>query len=381
MMRRPRACRLGPGISQKGQVLVLVLIFMLVGSLVIAPLLGYMATGVKTGLVFQSKTDELYAADSGIEDGTWMIKYGNLDTLTSPAPYQAYDYADNWSDPLFNLPTQQEVNGKNVAVTIANVWVPKDTLPPDAKTQQGQAAVAAGKLIVTDSISGTSTCQIKIIYYPDSSDPELTVSTLGVWLPPGFSYVAGSSNLFNQTKAMYSSENISSYDGGQAVVWTFSPAYPFKKDSSSHFPGVITSGNNQFYASTVTFQFTSQQQSNPTAISWITTNLDVTDGGTSPYYTAWDADTKLFNIHSVAGNTQLDVYLAKNELRQLGAALNGDYRAIGNSLMVMGRSQSQIRMAYAIRLCRIAVLGERHSLRRERSRGVPLLVGVSEELQ
>lgn len=59
---------------EKGQVLVLALVLLLLGGLIIAPLLGYMSTGLKAGQVHEKKMAELYAADAGIEDAIWKIK-------------------------------------------------------------------------------------------------------------------------------------------------------------------------------------------------------------------------------------------------------------------------------------------------------------------
>ncbi|MFC1902214.1 hypothetical protein ACFLX3_04740, partial [Chloroflexota bacterium] len=49
---------------------------------------------------------------------------------------------------------------------------------------------------------------------------------------------------------------------------------------------------------------------------------------------SWDIDTRIFNVVSVAGDTEIEAYSSKCELRKMGAAIAGDYRAIGNSLMI-----------------------------------------------
>jgi hypothetical protein len=53
-------------VGQKGSILILALIFMLLGSLIIAPLLSLTATGLKTGSLYNDKSATLYAADAGI---------------------------------------------------------------------------------------------------------------------------------------------------------------------------------------------------------------------------------------------------------------------------------------------------------------------------
>ena len=59
--------------DEKGYALILVLILFLVGSLIIAPLLAFMSTGLKTGMVYERKTEELYAADAGVEYALWQV--------------------------------------------------------------------------------------------------------------------------------------------------------------------------------------------------------------------------------------------------------------------------------------------------------------------
>jgi len=60
--------------DEKGQALILALILLLIGGLIIAPLLGYMSTGLIVGQVHEKRMNELYAADAGIEDALWKIK-------------------------------------------------------------------------------------------------------------------------------------------------------------------------------------------------------------------------------------------------------------------------------------------------------------------
>jgi hypothetical protein len=86
--------------GQDGNVLTLVLIVLVVGGLVLAPLLGLMGTGVLAGQVYENKTDELYAADAGVEDAIWKIKNDAPDSY----PYE-------YPQPLV-------VNDKSVNITI-----------------------------------------------------------------------------------------------------------------------------------------------------------------------------------------------------------------------------------------------------------------------
>lgn len=61
--------------NQSGQsILVMVLVLLVLGALVMGPLLGFMSTGLKSGQMHESRLQEFYAADSGVEDGIrWII--------------------------------------------------------------------------------------------------------------------------------------------------------------------------------------------------------------------------------------------------------------------------------------------------------------------
>jgi hypothetical protein len=309
----------------EGQALPMVLIVMAVGGLIIAPLLTYTSSGLKVGQVYEEITDEFYAADGGVEDGLWQIKYDRLEDLFG-ASYEVYDYTT-----IYEYPTTYPVviNDIDVDVSIQNVWIPLGLDPPESPGYAKQL-IGAGKLIIAGNISEELTQQIKIYYYKDETDAPLVVNKIGVWLPPGFSYdETAECNL-----EVWMDANGKDYDrvitphcGGEAVVWTFLGTVLFTDlPGASEFDYPITS--------IINFKFIpSQPGRSPEALSWITTS------GVSDIPYTWDADVKVYHIESTAGGeggTIIDAYAIKSELRELGSAISGDYRAIGNSLMIEG---------------------------------------------
>lgn len=78
--------------KESGQVLILALVLLLVGSVTITPLLNYMSTGLETGQVYEGKMDELYTADAGVEDAInkTVKDYSALENLSEG---QSYSYA------------------------------------------------------------------------------------------------------------------------------------------------------------------------------------------------------------------------------------------------------------------------------------------------
>ena len=176
--------------EERGQALVLVLILLLVGGLIIAPLLDLMGTGLKVGKeVYENKMYEIYAADAGVEHALSLLKYDDL--VDRFSDYDEYDYFTQWD---YNLEDHEVgvgelVNEKSVHVTIENVWMPKDIPAPDKVT--ARQIIAEGKLIITGapSITVNSTYEIKLSYeWTCGDDLLLDVNTIGIWLPPGFEY-------------------------------------------------------------------------------------------------------------------------------------------------------------------------------------------------
>jgi predicted acyltransferase (DUF342 family) len=68
---------MAPG-DERGHALLLVLILLLVGSLVIGPLLGFVSTGLTAGPVFEERTLQLYAAGAGMTLAQWHLLHGGL---------------------------------------------------------------------------------------------------------------------------------------------------------------------------------------------------------------------------------------------------------------------------------------------------------------
>jgi len=81
--------------EEAGQAFILALIMLLLGGLIMAPLLGFMSTGLIAGQANEQRMGELYAADAGIEDAILKIMNDQV-----PAEYDLV------------------VNGKNVHVTV-----------------------------------------------------------------------------------------------------------------------------------------------------------------------------------------------------------------------------------------------------------------------
>jgi hypothetical protein len=308
--------------AEKGYALIAVLILLLLGSLLIPPLLGYMATGLKTGLVYEKKSKELYGADAGIEAGLWRIKYNYWGSELHNRNYDIYDFSTDWSYQT------EPVNGIAANITIQNVWIPyhpeRELMPP-AEPADARTKIESKKLMVFGVASanpGDNTFTIKVFFTPATSEEdELIVKSLGVWLPHGFSYIDGSGSLeqLYSWHPAYSLPDKSGHAGGQAIVWSF---------ASANFALFPTFNPGPPQGVEVSFKYSADVSgAKPTGIAWIETSGAVSD----ILPVTWDVDTRIYKITSRADNTEIEAYSAKSELRKLSAAIAGDYKAIGNS--------------------------------------------------
>ena len=73
--------------KQNGQVFIIVLIVLALGSIILAPTLNYTASSLKHQQVLETKALELYSADSGVASGLIALSSGN----TTVAPYELND--------------------------------------------------------------------------------------------------------------------------------------------------------------------------------------------------------------------------------------------------------------------------------------------------
>ena len=157
--------------GQGGNVLVMVLILLVVGSLILAPLLGLMGTGVMAGEIYENKTAELYAADAGVEDAIWQIQNDVPDS---------YPYV--YPEPLV-------INDKSVNITVL-----REDLDPTCgeKLEYEIISIVTGE----DGASTTVNAHLSVSYLDlsalldyavvsnDSIDIKPNVAVNGsVWLP------------------------------------------------------------------------------------------------------------------------------------------------------------------------------------------------------
>jgi hypothetical protein len=313
--------------DEKGQALIITLLLLVIGSIIITPTLNFMGAGIKAGRVYEQKIDEIYAADSGVEDALWHIRNDLVEDLLG-TDYDEYDY----STP-YDYPYVLDVNGKDVELTLKNIWIPKDIPDPSPPSPSEAKQIIEDEklLIIGYPSSEESTYTIKIVYNWDTGlDDDLKVETIGIWLSPGFEYDGGC------TLTGYSNQDISPYKGGQAVVWTFA-SQPLLID----FPPNTSTPTPNPLVKTFTFQYTGPKGQLPELVSsWIDTT-----GVTGITY-SWDDSIRLYKIESQAGGVQIEAYGAKTKFRKLKSTISSDYTVTGNTLLEATGSEDNNRCTF-----------------------------------
>lgn len=324
---------------QEGQVaLIVVVLLMFLTMVIMEATLGIVGTSLKTNSVYNKNTVSLYAAEAGIQDGIWNIlnkSESDLNGFFTPNTYSYYDYGTTWS---YSLPNQ--INNYDVDIQIKNLWVPliDDSNPswipsvnnlsdgvmsvPSVTTTHNIINNSGGtpntNLIVSGGVTNAPIYNLNISYTGAS---DLTINSIGVWLPQGFTYQNGTSTLHDSSGIwLYSTEQVLKCAGNEAVVWTFPSGTTFSNLLSS----MGQSGNDlqiQFHYSTTLAKL-------PQALGWIT-NVANTD---FPYSYTWNADVKVVDLVSSAGQVEIEAFTPKSETRAVGSAISGDYVAVGNSL-------------------------------------------------
>lgn len=98
--------------------LIAVLVLLVLGALVITPILLYMNTGLEAGQTHERRTDELYAADAGVDYALWHIKMGQVLTKGDPG-YPPGDDPEDYPKQVFQ--DGFPINDKDVEVTVWEV--------------------------------------------------------------------------------------------------------------------------------------------------------------------------------------------------------------------------------------------------------------------
>ncbi len=265
------AIRRGTHTGEKGEVILMTLAFMLLGFLLIVPLVSYMGTGLKAGMVNNSKTASLYSADAGVEDAMWQIKYDHLSGTfaNDDPPYDAFDYLTPcWQYTLPRVGGSPRVKRVDVEIRIDNEWMPKDIPAPTKAT--AHAIVETGKsarFLVTGGAFGTTSFNL-VLTYTAQTNENLYVDKIGIWLPPGSPTTATAAWVSNCSRTSRTIRVA-------AIMWTFASPVLF-----TSLPGVKTTDSPM--TASIPDYATQKSGARPDAVAWaITEGVDLDNDGIS----------------------------------------------------------------------------------------------------
>ncbi|MEE8419497.1 MAG: hypothetical protein V3S02_05235, partial [Dehalococcoidales bacterium] len=300
-------------VTEKGQVLMLVLAYLVLGGLTLAPLLSHMTTGLNAGQIHEEQIDLNYAADAGMEYALWVLRID----------YLAFDPTDFDTEFIFNPP--QDINDKDVTITMKQMW-PLEGLESDANgTVNPTTFLVTGGIVNQDD----GEYQVRITY--DGSAGDLPVDRVAVWLPPDINYTADSS-----TGLTTDNPAEADWKGGKVLTWDFSPAVNFLDLPLPELPegGFIPA--QEYPVSRYLFFNVTPDKTARSSLSWARTTY-------SDPYLAWETGYVINRITSTAtdnatgrsfsleGFTYVDRVLGIEGFS--GISLPGDYRAIGHTMM------------------------------------------------
>jgi len=305
--------------KEAGQALPMALILLLVGAMMTVVILDLTTTNLKATQVIDQQTRDIYAADAGVDDGLWKVRYnylpdslaGEWDEATySQDPYSYVMYDSD--DPEDTVP----INERNVDVDIKPIWVLEGLEEPSLE----QGRTPDDRLLTFGTVIGNGIYEVSI--FQDGSLDPLEIQRIGCWLPPGFEYVDGSSNMEQGSgQPYYCIPDVSSHNGGIAITWNY---------ASIDYDELPAQGSKRI----VTFEFTPEEMTyevSTDAFCWTRTSRN-------DVHLSWDTAKKIFEITSSApsdSENQITIvsHSVRKEFQALGGAINGDYTATGITLM------------------------------------------------
>jgi hypothetical protein len=184
--------------QEKGQVMIVALVVMMVGTLVVTPSISYAATNTKSFDLDKTAWQGFYAADAGIEQVLWSLKQGVA------------------------LPTglAQTPNGMQVAITTES---------------KGHYTLIAGEWVVTggphsqdlhistwmtwDEIANKYIYDVDLQWFGPG---QCKLTTVGVRLPVGYDYVSESVHSFSGNLCTDEPDDALDGQGAHMRTWNFS---------------------------------------------------------------------------------------------------------------------------------------------------------------
>lgn len=333
--------------KEAGQVLPMALVLMLLGALVIVPNLDFATTNLKATQAVDQHTQELYAADAGIQDALWYLQSEQRLDLINPQPrVWPHEY---WLD---DYQPGETVNNRNVLVNISTAWLLDGFLnPPPTEPPPGDYFNVNNYWTVIGAINIDVQPRRNYIVDISTSQPaDTALDHIGIWMPQGYTYdgnmringvpIGGPGTNYNLVKnpVLANPDPDKPFRSGNLYEWDYlgttfgelsdiaPPLPPGSQPPAKKYP---TTARLSF-----DYEVTPFREARG-FFPWIRLSTS---------QIAWDADAGFYHVQSTSftppsDTTVVDAYIPKGVVRYVSgssgaaSAIQGDYIAIGNSLM------------------------------------------------
>lgn len=321
------------------------LVLMLLGGLIIVPTLSLATTNLKATTEVDQHTRELYAADAGIEDALWYLQSDERLDIINSGRVWPYEYS------LDEYQPDETVNNRNVEVNIDTAWLlgglSEVTPPPTPPSNIPLSEPGENDhWTVLGAISIDNTHKYIVSISTDVTGNPL-LDHIGIWLPPGYSYVDDSVKINDVSiggdgdpdHLVKNPTAQITFRGGKAYIWDYlGTTFTDLSDIAPPPSGSGVTPATKFPPSIMlSFEYTVTPFEEARGFfPWIQL---------STQSIAWDTEAGFYHIQSTSyittptDNTTVEAYVPRGVKRWVAgdtgssSAMRGDYIAIGNSLM------------------------------------------------
>lgn len=191
--------------GEKGQALPIVLCFLLVGGLLIAPTLSYTATSLNAGEVIEKNLSGLYAADAGVEYALQCIEDGSKMPKALP-------------ENVNQLEVKVKLKRKKGTYTLYGGELTKAGKHSDYLDVTGD--------MVWDEEAEAYQYTITVIWQADKGKETIHLEGVGARLPLNHSYQTGSAASFDGNLSIDEPDDIFDGAGAHMLNWELPPPHP-----------------------------------------------------------------------------------------------------------------------------------------------------------
>ncbi len=195
--------------GQKGQVFIMVLAVLAIGSLFLIPALFFMSTSSLASQNAVAQARGNYSADGGVEHALWRLRYepGFAASLTGDPPTAHYSI---------------DLNGTPTGVTVTSVFTETPPVPPGGDESQS-GRITVNKTADPSTIPPLQTTVVTYTLLVENvGTSRVHLEKIGDNLPQSFHYLDGTSSGFTTVNP-----TITIVDDKEVLEWAFTTPLPY----------------------------------------------------------------------------------------------------------------------------------------------------------